>query len=110
MKNQVLSAFLKSVAERELRQPGISDDVGDLPKPRAFDVGDQRFVEYRVIPDVEQIGRELEILLLGERPGFAERRVPILLEGTAKRIAPQRSETRGSVDSDDGRRDERRGI
>src|SRR5207244_1388620 len=59
-----------------------------------------------VVPDVEQVSRELEALALAHGPSLGERHIPVLLEGATESIAAQGAEAGRTVDAHDRRGNE----
>ena len=56
-----------------------------------------------MVPDVEEIRRELEILVLRDAEVLANGNIPVLLKRSTERVAAEIPETGGSVDSDSRR-------
>src|SRR5947209_16035793 len=71
----------KRVLRRELDQPWRTRSACDPAEGRAaLDVGERRDVEVRMVPDVEELRGELEILLLGQAEILPNGKIPVLQE------------------------------
>ncbi len=57
-----------------------------------FDVIDRRISEIRVIPNVEEVGTEMKALALGDGESLNQRKIPVLLKGSAVDVAAQVAE------------------
>ena len=53
-----------------------------------------------MVPDIEEVRRELEVLVFGYTEILADGNVPVLLKRTAERISPEVSETCGAINTD----------
>ena len=90
----------EGIPQRELDQAGGPDGGENLAEravryANGFDVIDRRIREIRVIPDVEEVRREMKALPLGERKSLNQRKIPVLLKRSAVNVAAQVAEQGG---------------
>ena len=99
---QDLSAFprLEGIPQGELDQTRCSDRTGNFAKRAVrsdgFHVGDRRIAKVGVVPHVEKVRREAQVLPLGELEILNQREVPVLLAGAAERVSGKVAEARGA--------------
>ena len=134
---QGLSVFprLEGIPQRELDQTRRSHRTGDFAEWRrrqnsihairrpggalkTFHVGERWVAEVRMVPNVEEVGREPQLLPFGDLEVLHQREVPVLLARASERVASEVSKTGGAEIGIAGalrrvqqrRRCERRGI
>ena len=78
---------LESVAERKLNQSWRAHGGENFAESRVRDVGKRRISKIRMVPDVEEIRSEAQLLALGDPEILEQREIPVLLEGSAVNIA-----------------------
>src|SRR2546427_8617720 len=92
----------KRVLRRELDQPWRTRSACDPAEGRAaLDVGERRDVEVRMVPDVEELRGELEILFLGQAEILPNGKIPVLQERPTEGVAAQIAVVGGAVGPDD---------
>src|ERR1017187_1063924 len=89
-------APLESPPQRELDQPWVAGGLGDFSEwtvRRArqirLDVGHRWIPKVGVVPQVEEVGREAHFLPLPDLEMLQKRHIPVLLEWTVVKVAPQ---------------------
>src|SRR6201984_746069 len=84
-------------SQRKLDQPGRAGGLRNSAKGTGIlDICLGGIGEIRVIPDVEEIGRESKRLPLGDPEVLDEREVPVLLKRSVINIPPKISEISGA--------------
>ena len=88
---------LEGISQRELNQARSSDGRENLAErtvrePNGFDVVDRWISEICVVPDVEEIRREMKALVLGDRESLNQRKIPVLLKRSAVNVAAEIAE------------------
>src|ERR1700747_2534502 len=87
--------MLEGIPQRELDQARRAHGAVDLAKsPWVLEVSGCRISKVGVIPEIEEIGGEAQILALGQAEVLDEREIPILLERSAIDITTERAELR----------------
>lgn len=95
--------MLEGIAQRELHQPrrarcshNFAEGTVSRARQVRLDVGYRGVGEVGVIPDVEEIGGEADLLALADVEILDQRRVPVLLERAAVKVATEVAEARGA--------------
>ena len=105
-----LSYFLEGVAQGELDQARRAYRREDFAERAGiFDVVDGRVGEVGVIPDVEEIRGETELLAFGDLKVLDQRKIPILLERAAIDVSSEIAEESYSTVATLGSRNHRGG-
>src|SRR5581483_11510548 len=89
---------LEGITQRQLDQTRCTHRRRDLRKVRIINVllRKCRTGEIRVVPDVEEVGREPQRLSLGDGEVLNQREVPVLLMWAPVQVTSQRSKRRGA--------------
>jgi hypothetical protein len=107
---RVFSAISERIPQRELDQPGRSDGGDNLPErrlilrktpicratvntrstaERSFHIVERWISKVCMVPNVEEIRRETQVLPLGNPEVFDQRKIPILLEWPAINVSTE---------------------
>ena len=84
---------LEGIPQRELNQSWCPHQAGDFAEAAAgFHVGHGRVPKIRVVPHIEEVGGEAQVLPLGNLYIFDQREVPVLLPRTTEDVAAEIAE------------------